>query len=112
MTMCIFLGAVGANSESGFWLVHSVPRFAQYYNQGYEYPETGRRYGQAMLCLSLSLKSINTVGEFDSVDSVSKCLLCFYVALTTLKIKQLFYMKYFSILAPFSVFQSFYSIQV
>jgi deoxyribonuclease-2 len=30
------------NTQTGFWLVHSVPRFPQTIEQGYGYPDSGR----------------------------------------------------------------------
>ena len=57
-------GTVGYDSTSGFWLVHSVPRYPPFYNEGqYSYPYSGREYGQSMLCMSLPLSEINTAGK-------------------------------------------------
>ncbi|KAI6657001.1 hypothetical protein LOD99_16302 [Oopsacas minuta] len=56
-------GVVAYDSNSGFWLVHSVPSFPPYAGKSYSYPESGEIYGQSMLCMSLSLSNINTVGR-------------------------------------------------
>ena len=57
-------GTVGYDSTSGFWLVHSVPRFPPYYNERiYYYPKSGWDNGQSMLCMSLPLSEINSVGR-------------------------------------------------
>jgi len=46
-------GAVAFDGTSGFWLVHSVPRYVSEPKDGYSYPATATRYGQTMLCLTL-----------------------------------------------------------
>ena len=62
-------GTVGYDTSSGFWLVHSVPRFPPYYKERhYSYPESGQDYGQSMLCMSLPLSEINSAGrQFQTV---------------------------------------------
>ena len=57
-------GTVGYDSTSGFWLVHSVPKYPPYYKERiYYYPNSGREYGQSMLCMSLPLSEINSAGR-------------------------------------------------
>lgn len=60
--------AFDENTQTGFWLVHSVPRFPQPIAQGYGYPDSGRIFGQTMLCVTLnaSTSSLN-----NSIDSLS-----------------------------------------
>eukprot|EP01102_Stenamoeba_stenopodia_P008574 TRINITY_DN2477_c0_g2_i1.p1 TRINITY_DN2477_c0_g2~~TRINITY_DN2477_c0_g2_i1.p1 ORF type:complete len:365 (-),score=65.55 TRINITY_DN2477_c0_g2_i1:96-1190(-) len=53
-------GAVAFNSEGGFWLIHSVPRFPVFPASSYQYPEDEKEYGQSFLCLSMSLSNLNT----------------------------------------------------
>ena len=50
---------------TGFWLVHSVPRFPPTPgpNITYSFPATGFRYGQTMLCISLALSQADLIGE-------------------------------------------------
>ena len=62
-------GTVGYDCSSGFWLVHSVPKYPPYYkDKYYYYPESGREFGQSMLCMSLPLSEINTAGrQFQTV---------------------------------------------
>ena len=44
------------DKESGFWLIHSVPKFAQIPTKKYEYPESGKNNGQTALCISFKTK--------------------------------------------------------
>ncbi|CAE52578.1 DNase II [Fowlpox virus] len=51
-------GVMAWNSDSvtGFWLIHSVPRFPPSPVLGYNYPYSGYVYGQSMLCINLDYK--------------------------------------------------------
>lgn len=58
-------GVIVFDGVSGFWLVHSVPRFPPSPDEGnYTFPTTGLRYGQTMLCLSLPFNQADIIGEF------------------------------------------------
>jgi len=60
-------GIVVADNSSGFWLVHSVPKFPQLpyqNNNSYTYPRTGVRYGQSFLCVSMLTKELDKVGKY------------------------------------------------
>ncbi|XP_043526300.1 plancitoxin-1 isoform X2 [Frieseomelitta varia] len=72
-------GIVMANSEQGFWLIHSVPNFPPVPKNGiqtrplnkeninidgkYNYPESGTFYGQSFLCISLGSDQFDIVGK-------------------------------------------------
>ncbi|KOX79099.1 Plancitoxin-1 [Melipona quadrifasciata] len=72
-------GIVMANSEQGFWLIHSVPNFPPVPKSGiqtrplnkenitidgkYSYPESGTFYGQSFLCVSLGSDQFDIVGK-------------------------------------------------
>jgi len=57
-------GVVVANDISGFWLVHSVPKYPPALDEGhYDYPETGTHYGQSFLCISFLGDQMNKVGK-------------------------------------------------
>eukprot|EP01104_Vermistella_antarctica_P002400 TRINITY_DN12644_c0_g1_i1.p1 TRINITY_DN12644_c0_g1~~TRINITY_DN12644_c0_g1_i1.p1 ORF type:complete len:360 (+),score=77.20 TRINITY_DN12644_c0_g1_i1:22-1101(+) len=53
------------DSEQGFWLVHSVPRFPIQSTGTYSFPENEKTYGQSMLCTTYKNSVLNTIaGEF------------------------------------------------
>ncbi|XP_055377891.1 deoxyribonuclease-2-beta [Condylostylus longicornis] len=54
-------GVLAANNQSGFWLIHSVPKYPNITK--YEYPKNGLHYGQSFLCITLPPNQINIVGE-------------------------------------------------
>lgn len=57
-------GVLAADNSTGFWLVHSVPRFPPYLEDGaYGYPSTGHRYGQSFLCITMGAMEINKAGK-------------------------------------------------
>lgn len=62
-------GAILADSDTGFWLIHSVPKFptSPGKHQQYSYPETGLIYGQSFLCITLKTQNLNIVGMLDEV---------------------------------------------
>ncbi|TRY68785.1 hypothetical protein TCAL_03062 [Tigriopus californicus] len=47
-------GVLSLDRTSGFWLIHSVPKYPPpLTNTSYGYPHTGRMYGQSFLCISV-----------------------------------------------------------
>jgi deoxyribonuclease-2 len=54
-------GFMAWSVNSSFWLIHSVPKYADSPDnvQSYTYPSTGEMYGQSMLCMSLTYKQID-----------------------------------------------------
>lgn len=46
------------DSQSGFWLIHSVPSFPPMRNDRFSYPEWGLRNGQSFLCITLATDSL------------------------------------------------------
>lgn len=55
-------GVLGLDTTSGFWLVHSVPKFPPFAKDGYSYPETAQRYGQSFLCVTFKMLTFNDIG--------------------------------------------------
>ncbi|WKX91994.1 hypothetical protein Q1695_010209 [Nippostrongylus brasiliensis] len=54
-------GVVLFDNDSGFWVIHSVPNFPPLGT--YSYPETGMKFGQTILCLTLPTGSLGDVGD-------------------------------------------------
>lgn len=54
-------GVIGADSKSGIWLIHSVPKYPDI--SAYSYPQTGAHYGQSFLCLSFNASQMDLVGK-------------------------------------------------
>nr|XP_045617204.1 deoxyribonuclease-2-alpha-like isoform X2 [Procambarus clarkii] len=55
-------GVVVMTAQGGFWLVHSVPKYPPPPEDGYTYPSSAVRYGQTMLCISLSSDQSHSLG--------------------------------------------------
>jgi len=49
-------GVFAMDSDTGFWLIHSIPKFAQIPTKKYEYPDSGKNNGQTALCISFKTK--------------------------------------------------------
>ena len=56
------------DDASGFWLIHSVPRFPRI-EDTYEYPKTGLKYGQSFLCISFKTSSLDDIGLIKQTSS-------------------------------------------
>ncbi|KAK6052520.1 deoxyribonuclease II [Cooperia oncophora] len=54
-------GVVVFDDETGFWMIHSVPNFPPL--GSYSYPESGMKFGQIFLCLSLSTEFLEDIGD-------------------------------------------------
>uniref|UniRef100_A0A183HWN7 Deoxyribonuclease II n=1 Tax=Onchocerca flexuosa TaxID=387005 RepID=A0A183HWN7_9BILA len=54
-------GVTFFGKTSGFWLVHSVPRFPSI--KKYSYPENAEVYGQSFLCVTMKTESIGAFAE-------------------------------------------------
>ncbi|CAF2892816.1 unnamed protein product [Rotaria sp. Silwood2] len=61
--------AFNDNTQTGFWLVHSVPHFPQIIEKGYEYPDSGRIFGQTMLCITLDNTTSLSVNSIDLLST-------------------------------------------
>jgi len=56
-------GGLAFDKESGFWLIHSVPKYLSPASSGYIYPHTGCKYGQMFMCITLNSTSFDDVGK-------------------------------------------------
>jgi len=55
-------GVVGAQGSTGFWLVHSVPKFPNLKAKSYTWTGASHIYGQSFLCVSLNSAGLESVG--------------------------------------------------
>ncbi|KAL6049256.1 hypothetical protein STEG23_007072 [Scotinomys teguina] len=51
------------NRTQGFWLIHSVPGFPPFPEDGYDYPSSGKRYGQSGICITFKYS------QYEIIDS-------------------------------------------
>ncbi|CAF1279711.1 unnamed protein product [Adineta steineri] len=56
-------------TQTGFWLVHSVPHFPPVIEQGYGYPDSGRIYGQTMLCVTFNASASLSNNSIDLLST-------------------------------------------
>ncbi|ESO93151.1 hypothetical protein LOTGIDRAFT_206546 [Lottia gigantea] len=56
-------GMVLFDQKKGFWLVHSVPRFPGYKDEGYYWPHSALDFGQSLLCMTYNSNVIDEIGK-------------------------------------------------
>ncbi|CAI9738985.1 plancitoxin-1-like isoform X1 [Octopus vulgaris] len=56
-------GVIAFDKQSGFWLVHSTPKFPDYRHSGYQWPDNGHYFGQTFLCVTYPYKEMNKIGK-------------------------------------------------
>ncbi|KAL8609598.1 hypothetical protein ACOMHN_023734 [Nucella lapillus] len=56
-------GTLGFDSQSGFWLIHSAPKFPPKKEQGYDWADNASDYGQSFLCVSFAYKSLGVLAK-------------------------------------------------
>ncbi|GFO39873.1 deoxyribonuclease-2-alpha [Plakobranchus ocellatus] len=56
-------GVVAFDETSGFWMIHSVPKFPPPQSEGYSWPHSGIDYGQTFLCVSLPYEELGVVAK-------------------------------------------------
>jgi len=54
-------GVLAFDKTSGFWLVHSVPRFPL--KAPYNFPDNEKQYGQSFLCVTYPTSTFDTIGK-------------------------------------------------
>ena len=55
-------GDLAFTKDGGFWLVHSVPKYSNSANEGYDYPHSGTYYGQIFFCVNFNASEIDKIG--------------------------------------------------
>uniref|UniRef100_T1J7H6 Uncharacterized protein n=1 Tax=Strigamia maritima TaxID=126957 RepID=T1J7H6_STRMM len=56
-------GVVAFDNTSGFWLIHSIPKFPPHTTNQYKYPKNGEIYGQSGLCITLNVSEIQKLSS-------------------------------------------------
>lgn len=56
-------GIVALDKAGGFWMVHSTPEFPPPWSQGYQWPKNGLINGQTFLCISMTYRNMNEIGN-------------------------------------------------
>jgi len=56
-------GAFAFDEDSGFWLIHSVPKFPNRVKEGYRYPSSGLSFGQMMICVTFNSNQFENIAQ-------------------------------------------------
>ncbi|XP_032884971.1 deoxyribonuclease-2-beta isoform X1 [Amblyraja radiata] len=56
-------GVLMFDRVQGLWLMHSVPNFPPGVEQGYSWPNSGRRNGQSFLCVTIPYHQVTEIGD-------------------------------------------------
>ncbi|XP_033643199.1 plancitoxin-1-like [Asterias rubens] len=56
-------GDLAFDASSGFWLVHSTPRFPRNSSLSYNWPNSARRNGQSFLCVTFGFDQFEEIGQ-------------------------------------------------
>lgn len=87
----------------GVWLIHSIPFFPLIQTNKYIYPESGKRNGQTVLCITFKTANLNDIGIF-LMSYIVSCK----KTLTVLKLKNFYintlYVLYREIIQKFYLF--------
>ncbi|KAM8931037.1 LOW QUALITY PROTEIN: deoxyribonuclease-2-beta [Pelodytes ibericus] len=54
-------GTLLFDKSQGFWLIHSVPHFPPFPEDGFGYPATGRLYGQTAICVTYKYRQFQEI---------------------------------------------------
>ncbi|XP_022085065.1 plancitoxin-1-like [Acanthaster planci] len=56
-------GVLAFDDDTGFWLVHSVPKFPLPSSKSYNWPDNARRNGQTLLCVTYNYNQFEKIGQ-------------------------------------------------
>ncbi|XP_025893838.1 deoxyribonuclease-2-beta [Nothoprocta perdicaria] len=51
------------DKSQGFWVIHSVPLFPPFLEDGYGYPATGKEYGQTAICVTFKYDQFTEIDQ-------------------------------------------------
>ena len=73
MTFNEFAGVISFDYSTGFWLIHSMPKYPQKKSDGYKWCDNVNTYGQSFLCVSLSTsQSADKLGMYSNLQYSTK----------------------------------------
>ncbi|ESN96252.1 hypothetical protein HELRODRAFT_107427 [Helobdella robusta] len=55
-------GVLNFDRTSGFWMVHSIPKFPPSPQNKYDYPKTATKFGQTLLCVTFNYSFLDQLG--------------------------------------------------
>ncbi|XP_028857207.1 deoxyribonuclease-2-beta-like [Denticeps clupeoides] len=56
-------GALYFDKSQGFWISHTVPHFPPFPERGFDYPSSGRLYGQTALCITFKYQQLLQISQ-------------------------------------------------
>lgn len=57
-------GVLFFDDFEGVWLIHSIPFFPFIQGKNYVYPDSGKKNGQTLLCVTFKTADLNDIGNF------------------------------------------------
>ncbi|XP_053104039.1 deoxyribonuclease-2-beta [Hemicordylus capensis] len=76
------------DKSQGFWVIHSIPEFPPFPEDGYGYPSTGKKNGQTVICLTF---------RYDQFAEIDKQLSCYNPNIYNCSIPKLFHPDLFNL---------------
>ncbi|XP_062868983.1 deoxyribonuclease-2-beta [Trichomycterus rosablanca] len=56
-------GALLFDQSQGFWISHSIPHFPPFPEKGFDYPSTGKLFGQTVLCTTYNYTQFQKISQ-------------------------------------------------
>ena len=56
-------GALAFTTDGGFWMIHTIPKYPNRVQDGYDYPHSGTLYGQMFFCVNFNSSSFDIIGK-------------------------------------------------
>nr|XP_020650700.1 deoxyribonuclease-2-beta [Pogona vitticeps] len=81
-------GFLFLDQYQGFWVIHSIPEFPPFPEDGYSYPHTGKYNGQTVICLTF---------RYDQFAEIDKQLLCYNPNIYNCSIPKAFQLELFNL---------------